>query len=119
MTDEFVSVTYPAGDSRLPPACPEERRGTFGVRGGAGDVKLRGLAALLVIVAMVAAACEPAAPTGSFIPAGLMVIARSGDTATLLQDGRVLMVGGQDSAHGSLASAELYDRRPGSVAPDR
>lgn len=46
--------------------------------------------------------------SGSFRPAGSMTVARAGHTATLLQDGRLMIVGGQDSSGGFLGSAELY-----------
>jgi large repetitive protein len=48
--------------------------------------------------------------TGSFAPAGALVSGRVGHTATLLSDGRVLIVGG-DGRRGSLASAETWDPR--------
>ncbi|HUG10679.1 MAG TPA: kelch repeat-containing protein, partial [Opitutaceae bacterium] len=40
--------------------------------------------------------------------AGSLVVPRKGHTATVLNDGRVLIVGGRDAA-GDLASAELFD----------
>jgi hypothetical protein len=51
--------------------------------------------------------------TGHFGNAGSMTVARSGHTATLLLDGRVLIAGGVDTVHGagidqSLSSAEIY-----------
>ena len=44
----------------------------------------------------------------SFVPAGSMTRPRSGNSATLLQDGRVLIVGG-DTTRGLPPSAEIYD----------
>ncbi|MDW8309920.1 MAG: kelch repeat-containing protein, partial [Verrucomicrobiales bacterium] len=41
-------------------------------------------------------------------PAGQLITPRADHTATLLPDGRVLLVGGRD-AHGELASAEVFD----------
>ena len=56
--------------------------------------------------------------TGKFSPTGAMVRPRSDHTATLLADGRVLIVGGTENlgvqkAKAALASAELYDPRTG------
>src|SRR5262249_16140558 len=40
---------------------------------------------------------------------GSLVDARFGQTATLLQNGKVLVAGGHDDRFAALASAELYD----------
>jgi WD40 repeat protein len=47
-------------------------------------------------------------PAASFMPTGSMAFARDSHTATLLQNGRVLIAGGTDGST-VLASAELYD----------
>ena len=54
--------------------------------------------------------------TGSFSPTGSMSTGRDGHTATLLPDGRVLIVGGSDGVT-DFASAELYDPKTGSFSP--
>ena len=52
-------------------------------------------------------------PTG-FSPTGSMTIARQNETATRLQDGRVLIAGGESAdAMTLIASAELYDPATG------
>jgi large repetitive protein len=56
------------------------------------------------------------APAGTFTPTGSMQTAREGHTATLLQDGTVLIVGG-DNSTGFLASAEIYNPATGMFTP--
>ena len=53
---------------------------------------------------------------GAFINTGSLTTARSGHTATLLLDGRVLVAGGFDGST-SVASAELYDPASGTWTP--
>ncbi len=58
--------------------------------------------------------------TGSWTPTGPMVVGRFGHTATLLPNGKVLVVGGESGAGAgamTLASAELYDPSTGLWAP--
>jgi hypothetical protein len=55
--------------------------------------------------------------TGTFSPTGSMATGRNLHTATLLRDGRVLIVGGSDAVHHALASAELYDPTTGRFSP--
>jgi hypothetical protein len=55
--------------------------------------------------------------SGTFSPTGSLASARSFHTATLLQDGKVLIVGGTDATNKSVATAELYDPQTGTFAP--
>jgi hypothetical protein len=56
--------------------------------------------------------------TGTFIPTGRLNTARMLHTATLLNNGMVLVAGGQDSSSGDiLAGAELYNSKTGTFIP--
>ncbi len=56
--------------------------------------------------------------TGTFSPTGAMTDRRGGHTATLLRDGRVLIVGGSTHAESySATSAETYDPVTGTFSP--
>jgi hypothetical protein len=54
--------------------------------------------------------------TGQFTPTGSLATARTQHTATLLGNGKVLVVAG-DSPSGTLSSAELYDPATGQFTP--
>ena len=54
--------------------------------------------------------------TGIFTPTGDMTWPQSGHTATLLPDGKVLIVGGSGQA-GSTVTADLYDPDTGTFRP--
>jgi hypothetical protein len=55
--------------------------------------------------------------TGTFATTGPMSTPRESHTATLLSDGRVLIVGGEDSVDHAVATAELYDPSSGTFSP--
>jgi len=55
--------------------------------------------------------------TGRFSPTGSMAEGRYSATATLLSDGRVLVVGGLVDATPRLSSAEIYDPATGTFSP--
>ncbi len=55
--------------------------------------------------------------TGSFLPAGNMTIGRSGHTATLLKNGKLLIAGGWTGRYNVRRSAELYDPNTGAFTP--
>ncbi|MGA8598003.1 MAG: Ig-like domain repeat protein [Bryobacteraceae bacterium] len=65
----------------------------------------------------VTAAAELYQPASfSFAPTRSLATARAGHTATLLPDGKVLIVGGVDANGSSLSSAELYDPATGTFS---
>jgi hypothetical protein len=82
------------------------------------------LAALLVAAGVVGVACapQPVKTTGSLTSTGSMLVAREGQSATLLKDGRVLVAGGNgDDPTGrdpivADSSAELYDPSTGTFS---
>src|SRR5262245_52508360 len=47
-------------------------------------------------------------PTGTWVPVVSLTTARTGASAVLLKDGRLLIAGGEGAA-GALATTELYD----------
>ena len=57
------------------------------------------------------------AQQGTFVPTGSLNTARTQHTATLLNSGTVLIVGGADNSNTSLATAELYDPVTGTFTP--
>lgn len=62
-----------------------------------------------------AAVFDPA--INSIVATGSMLTPRERYTATLLGDGRVLIVGGANEANGAIQSAELYDPKTGKFSP--
>ncbi len=81
-------------------------------------LKLGAIRSLLFVgLFAVALAATPAMPAlagnGNFSTTGSMNFARDGATATLLQNGDVLVVGGWNATNGSLVSAELYNPAKG------
>src|SRR5580692_10088927 len=55
--------------------------------------------------------------SGTFQSAGSMTIGRSGHTATLLKNGRVLIAGGWTGHYGRLGSAEIYNPAASAFTP--
>src|SRR5271157_4135631 len=71
-------------------------------------------AAILALAAIPVPTAVPAAPgVGSVSPAAPMLQPRSGHSATLLPDGKVLIVGGMRRNQDFYRSAELYDPATG------
>jgi Ca2+-binding RTX toxin-like protein/predicted lipoprotein with Yx(FWY)xxD motif len=85
-------------------------RGGTGPRGVAARFRGRGSAVAACAVAFAVVACLPSAAQAAdgWSHAASMSTARSGHTATVLANGKVLVTGGSD-ASGIVASAELYD----------
>ena len=79
------------------------------------------LTSITVGFAIAAAAFHVSQPStsnvGSVVPAGQMIEPRSGQTATLLPGGKVLIVGGMRRNQDFSKSAELYDPATGKFQP--
>ncbi len=80
--------------------------------------KLKAIRSLLVaglsVIGLLAATAMPAlAGNGNFSTTGSMNFARDGHTATLLQNGQVLVADGFNDTNGFLTSAELYNPAKG------
>jgi hypothetical protein len=79
----------------------------------------RGFLSRAVVLTLLCASLTTLANTafaqqGTFVPTGSMITKRAGHTATLLNNGRVLVAGGNDgTSNNALASAELYDPATG------
>ena len=130
LQDGDVLVAGGSGDDTAELYDPKTE--TFGQTGPTNDVRTLGATATLLPDGRVLLAggsdnsidqnplasaelYDPA--TGKFSPTGSMAQARYGHTATLLQDGRVLVAGGFGSSGEFLASAELYDPATGKFSP--
>src|SRR5215470_10593407 len=68
-----------------------------------------GVIILAAIIAFAGISVRASRETGSLLPASPMLEARSGHTAILLPDGRVLIAGGMRRNQEFYRSAELYD----------
>ncbi|PYS67366.1 MAG: hypothetical protein DMF69_23280 [Acidobacteria bacterium] len=83
-------------------------------------VRLLGIFVLVITTLGLTAVNALAASPGGWSPTGALVVARVRHTATLLPDGRVLVVGGQTVDLGNItttATAELYDPATGTWSP--
>lgn len=54
---------------------------------------------------------------GAFVPSGQMLAPRQFHTATMVQDARIFVAGGQNAAFGALRSTEIYDGASYSAGP--
>ncbi|WP_372791837.1 Kelch repeat-containing protein, partial [Paraconexibacter sp.] len=83
--------------------------------GRGAKIRCRRLTAVVTSCLLIAIAATPA-HAGTFTPTGSLVTGRIDHTATLLPDGKVLIVGGF-RPNSYEAAAELYDPSTGTFAP--
>jgi hypothetical protein len=102
---EALAMTSPRADA----AAIRLRDGRILICGGTATGEVGGVLASAELY-------DPAART--FAPTGSMTVQRAGHTITMLQDGRVLVVGGVQNAgfRSQLASAEIYDPGTGTFS---
>jgi hypothetical protein len=62
-----------------------------------------------VLITGMSATTMTAQTPGTWAATGSMTTARAGSTATLLDNGKILVAGGSDASGNVIASAELYD----------
>src|SRR5438270_4195029 len=82
-------------------------------------VALLPVAVFFVCIIMCVNFCHAQAGTatpGTFVPTSNMSTARNLPSATLLQNGKILVIGGSNN-QGALTSAELYDPATGTFSP--
>src|SRR5262245_15244687 len=77
------------------------------------------VAALVTIILLPAGSSFAQGPNAAWTPTGPMTTTRTGASAALLFDGRVLITGGaaSENAPGALSSAEVYAPSSGAFSP--
>jgi hypothetical protein len=98
----------------------ESEKSRYGQLGGPssypGEIEMKSTTILSAFMTTVAAHCA-FAQNSATAAAGPMGTARMEHTATLLQDGRVLIAGGQTNADVALPTTEIYDPATQSFSP--
>jgi len=86
-------------------------------RNGVGGTFVRSAAAAVCLAALAALWGPAPARADSWSPAGTMSTGRNYHTATLLPNGKVLVVGGQVPSGGGLKTADVYDPATNAWSP--